>query len=909
MLHKYQAPICLIPKRDTQMKTQHKLTKISVAVGLSLIASANVLNAQETGNDIEEVVSVGTRLQGSAAAVIAERKEQAFVADILSAEQLSRTGDSDAASALRRVTGLTLVDGKFIYVRGLGERYSSARLNGANIPSPDLTRNVVPLDIFPSSIIESLSVQKAYSPSMPAAFGGGAIDIRTKSVPTDFTASLDVGAGYASPNSDGFVYRRNGAAIPAALSQAIVRYRGDFAVTSIASKDNLLTDELATAGAKALLINKALLKSLPRNMALTKESLHPNYNVKANLGNSYQLFDGELGFLASVAYDNSWQAEDKRSAVIAADIAADCATELHSAEQIATSCYNTVRDSKVTTETERVNGVFNIGYNIGEHRFSWANIYLNDNEDETQVSILESPAGSSTFTIFADGQANRNHIFNYEQRTLRVSQLLGQHTLMDYWGLGFDWQYTRSKAETDIPVNVDFEFRDSFDDQGNYVSSLITGDDNRVTYSYTDMEDHVNSYSGNFTLPLFISAFEIELKAGYDFTDRARTYNTSSFAINAGGASIDIVNNGDPLLNSAYLTDSFVDAQNLTISFNEPTAPDADDYIAAQNIAAGYAAFDVIYKGKWRVSGGLRYEDFKQTSVGTSSLIFTANDLKTFYSPEKIAQGTIIEDDIFPALSFTYIGGSRYQVRLGYGETIVRPDLREVVPVAYFDPLTDIRTIGRVGLKSSPIKNYDLRYEYYGAAGNSLSIAAFYKDIEAPIETILRIGDEDYSATFVNGETAEVYGVEAEWMYGLDALASGFFTSGNITLSDSEASINPAFAANLTNTTKRMTGHSEYVLNLQLNYDSANGEHAASLVYNVFGDRILASGIIGREDALEQPFHSVDFVYTYYPNFNSQLKLKLQNLLGEDQEVRQSDVIVRSKEVGTGISVNYTYEF
>ena len=425
------------------------------------------------------------------------------------------------------------------------------------------------------------------------------------------------------------------------------------------------------------------------------------------------------------------------------------------------------------------------------------------------------------------------------------------------------------------------------------------------------MDDRLNSYSGNVTLPIFVENFEIEFSAGYDFVDRARVYNTSSFAVNNGTGIALQVNDGsaDPLSDSGYLSDAFLAGQRILIDFSEPTAPDADDYLAAQKIDAGYAGFDVFYKGTWRVSGGVRYEEFKQSSIGTSSLIFTAEDLNIFYDPDKVDAGSINEDDVYPSLSLTYVGGDDYQIRAGYGETVVRPDLREVVPVFYFDPLTDIRTFGRVGLQSSPIKNYDLRYESYAANGDNWSVAAFYKDINAPIETVLRIGDEDYSATFINGETAEVYGVEVEWLHDLTYLADGFFTSGNVTLSESEASIDPAFAGNLTNPTKPMTGHSEYVVNLQLNYDSADGQHAGSLVYNVFGERILAAGLAGRDDAYEQPFHSLDLVYTYYPDFNSTVKFKVKNLLGEEQEVTQSDVIVRSKEVGTGFSISYKYEF
>ena len=146
-------------------------------------------------------------------------------------------------------------------------------------------------------------------------------------------------------------------------------------------------------------------------------------------------------------------------------------------------------------------------------------------------------------------------------------------------------------------------------------------------------------------------------------------------------------------------------------------------------------------------------------------------------------------------------------------------------------------------------------------------------------------------------------------MVDLVKVADGFFTSGNITLSDSEVSIDPGLAGNLTNPTKRMSGHSEYVVNLQLNYDSADGNHSGSLVYNVFGERIIASGVGGREDALEQPFHALDLVYTYYPDFNSQVKLKVKNLLDESQEVTQSDIAVREKEIGTSISLSYTYDF
>lgn len=892
------------------MTKQYKLQKLAVAVGLGLFSVTGQALAEEE-QAMEEVVAKATRLQGSAASVIAERKNQAFVADILGSEQMSRTGDSDAASALRRVTGLTLVDGKFIYVRGLGERYSSARLNGANIPSPDLTRNVVPLDIIPSSIIESMAVQKAFSANMPAAFGGGSIDIRTKSVPSEFTSSIEVGLGYNASADKGYTYDRPSGNIPKSLKDAIVQYRGNFSLDNIIKRDGITATETQSVSQIALKTNNDLLMALPRDLEIKEESLDPKYDVKAHIGNSFDedFFGGTIGFLAAIAYSNEADSADKSTNIINQNLAENCSKTLATAEDVAASCYTVVKKSRVTTETERYNGVLNFGYKIGNHSLSFNNLYLVDNEDEVEVAEVQSPSGSNIYTIVNDGRADRLHEFNYEERTLLVNQVIGQHTFVDYWGLGLDWQYTESEANTEIPLDASYRFFDTYEN-GNYVSTSITGDDNRALYNYTDMEDHVKSYSGNLTLPIYGDGYELELKTGYDFSDRGRYYTTSSYTVDNNSGSSIVVNEGSasPLNSASYLTEEFIQGRRILVDFNEPSAPDADDYLAAQKIDAAYGSFDLIY-GNLRFSGGLRYEEFKQSSIGTSSLIFTKEDLNIYYAPEKIEEGSINEDDVYTSLAFTYLGGERYQVRASYGETVVRPDLREVVPVAYFDPLTDFRTFGRVGLKSSPMKNYDLRYEYYADNGDNFSVAGFYKDIESPIETILAANDASYTASFVNGETGEVKGVEVEWMHDLTYLADGFFTSGNITISDSEVEIDPALAGNLTNPTKRMTGHSEYVVNFQLNYDSADGNHSGSIVYNVFGERIVASGVGGREDAMEQPFHALDLVYTYYPDFNSKVKLKVKNLLDENQEVTQSGIAVREKEVGTSISLSYTYEF
>ncbi|MEG3768058.1 TonB-dependent receptor domain-containing protein [Alteromonas sp. 14N.309.X.WAT.G.H12] len=891
------------------MKTPFRANKIAMAVGACLLCGSMQAQAQDD-DVIEEVVATGTRLQGTAAAVIEERKNQAFVADILGADQISRTGDSDAASALRRVTGLTLVDGKFIYVRGLGERYSSARLNGASIPSPDLTRNVIPLDIFPSNVIESLAVQKAYSPDMPAAFGGGNVDIRTKSIPSQFVAGFQVGIEGDSNSSDGYTFNGNDSGQPSALTNAILHYQGDFSLRNIIERDALVANDTTTAAEQATAINNELLESLPRNLNLSNESLDPNLSAQAYIGNSFDedYFGGTIGFLASVAYDNRWTYTDRRNGVVSADLIDGCSEQLDTAEDVVNSCFDSLVDSQVTNQNERYNGLFTAGYRWKTHSVSYTKVYIQDNEDESEILVSQNP--SQNVTIAQDNTAEYEQQFTIEERNLDVDQFQGQHTFLDFWGIGVDWQYTESQVETDIPLDATFSFNNNYDSDGNYVSSDINGGNGQAEYEFVEMDDFMKNYGGNVTLPFTLGRFEIELKGGWDFMDRARYYTTSSFFVNNNGSSIEVISNEDDLLNAAsYLTDSFIEDNNLLVTFNEPEAPEADDYIAAQKIEAGYGAFDIFYDNTWRISGGLRYEAFKQIALESSSLIFDADDLETYYNADDILDRTINDDDVYTSLSLTYIGGEDYQLRFGYGETVVRPDLREVVPVGYYDPLTDIRTTGSITLKSSQLTNYDIRYEMYGDNGDNLALSLFYKDITNPIETVLSVGDSSYTASFTNGTSAELYGMEAEWLYDLGWLSSGFFTSGNITLSDSEVIIEASDAGNLTNTEKRLNGHSKYVANFQLNYDSANGEHSASVVYNVFGERILASGINGRDDAFEQPFHSLDVVYSYYPTFNSTIKLRLKNLLGEDQEVTQDGITVRSRTIGTSVKLSYQYEF
>ena len=233
-------------------------------------------------------------------------------------------------------------------------------------------------------------------------------------------------------------------------------------------------------------------------------------------------------------------------------------------------------------------------------------------------------------------------------------------------------------------------------------------------------------------------------------------------------------------------------------------------------------------------------------------------------------------------------GSEEYQIRASFGQTIVRPDLREVADVTYIDPELNIRVAGNPFLKSSPIDNFELRGEFYYGSGDNFTVSLFAKDIDAPIEQVRQQGsDDDFVLTFENALAGEVSGVEFE---GLKRLSGGFFLAGNVTLSDSEVQLDSASPNALTNLTRRMTGHSEWVVNTTLGFDSSNGRHSAYLNFNAFGERISAAGTDNHDDVYELPFDSLGLVYKFFPTDRIELQLKLDNILDEQREFEQVNV-------------------
>lgn len=867
----------------------------------------------------EEVVVIA-RLFNSAQQLMNERKDDAVVSDVMGDEMISRLGDATVAVALRRIPGLSLVDGKFIYVRGLGERYSSASLNGAAIPSPDLTRNVIPLDIFPTSIVESLRVQKAYSADMPASFGGGAVDIRTKSIPNALTYAIEFGSGqnfetgdtalsYPGGGDDRFGVDDGKRALSPELQAGIVRFLGNIDVQGILNGLRKEGNGNATID-NAKRMNREMALLLNRDISVAEKSIHPDLDVKASIGNN--LFLGErweFGFLLGGAYKTSWRQNERVSRNF----------------RFPDERTDTKVESRRTVD---LTGNLNLGLRFtDDHEIATTTLYLRNTDDETAIRDFFNENRE-----ISDEIGFRDYRLQFEQRSLIVNQIQGAHRFGDAtrelpilrwfdkaWlpeDLEVNWFYSDTRARTDIPnqVNVDSQTITQ-PVTGAVVSSSVSVDATTADYRFTLLDDDVLNYGWHVDFPIHSTNSFLEVSGGYEHAQKVRTYRQSQFSL--GALSV-----ADASVLSGSIGDVFSDANILNPNNDfvfDLSGTNNQSYIAATMTDAVFGKVDWTWQEEWRVSAGLRHEDYKQVALDWNLYAFSIDDPAVTTDPERLERATFVAAELYPSLSLTWMGSTwaqrgveLFQLRFGWSQTVVRPDLREITDASYVDPITDDLVDGNPGVVPADVTNYDLRGEWFFDNGDHFTASLFLKDIEKPIEFFeSAASDTTIAREIVNADSARVYGIELEGLKELGFLGAWgepFFLQGNATWQDSELVAGDQADAP-TNDIRPLAGASEYVVNLILGFDSYVGTHTATLVYNVFGERLYVAGRLGAPDGYEQPFHSLDFTYSWYPRSSITVKAKIRNLLNQAVEIEREGIVTFSERPGTTASVSFKWEY
>lgn len=789
----------------------------------------------------------------------APQRETSQVASFLSAEDLVRQGDANAALALTRLSGLSVVDDRFAYVRGLGDRYSSALLNGSPLPSPEPLRRTVPLDLFPSQVLEGAAVQKTYSAAYPGEFGGGVIDLQTVRMPREAYANFEVGIGI-NPESnfnDGVYYRGSDSDwtgfddglrdIPGPISSLI----------SSGTRLSSLSDaEIETAGES--LVNSPL-------TVIQKGELGPDFNAAIDGGWRAEFGDFDLGLVGAVGYDQSWEVQEAtRQFVQGGTLGTDL-------------------DTLETTLDVTTNALGSATLSWGFNEVQATGFYVHDTSKEAQVDTgRDFNAPGSTGLVYDESTG-------WFERELAFGQLRGLHEIGD---LAINWRGSLSQSSRDAPYER--SLRRLIDEDGQIRYAVA----NSYNIRFSELTDENASIGGDVTYTLPIGSYrEAVLKAGYDYSTSEREYDFLTFRF-AGGNSL-------PLDVQLARPDFLFSPDNIDparFELVESTSTN-DSYRAALDVAAAFFEADVELFPYVRTTLGVRYEEGEET-------------VETFDRFGNIGNGgaEINNEYWLPTATFTWNFAEDLQLRLGYSETIARPQFRELALSSYFDPESERTYRGNNRLMDSELTNYDARIEYYLGRNEFVTLAGFFKEIENPIEEVqFSTSTFVFESTFINSPKAELFGGEFEyrrtfdlpifsdysWVADRDWLFSVNYTytasevqadSGSMIFDPITRSLRDASTFGIDGS--ELQGTPENILNMQFGWQ--NSDEQFTLLLNWVDERILQRGIDSASAALpdivEDPGIQLDAVYNRDLVIGGQdmtLGLRLRNILDEAHEEYQ----------------------
>ena len=827
------------------------------------------------GVELAEYVVLEPFIAGSVASVIEEQRTSAAVTTVLGSEQISRNGDSDVASALKRASGLTVVGGRFVFIRGLGERYSSTLVNGAAIPSPDPTRRVVPLDLFPTSFLDSLLVQKSYSVDRPGEFAGGTLDMRTKRVPEDFFLNLSGQMGFITDTtfSDGLRYD-GGKTDWIAFDDGTRKLPDSIAdATSDGSTlkpqtpfnpDGFTPEELETFG-----------QDLSNVWDVEPETINPDGRFEASIGDLFNVGDFSLGYVAATRWSQKWLSITEQRSEYAAS-GSDGNGDLLLTEE--STFQETVRETQI-------NAYLQLEATYKEnHRLFATTMWLRQAFDEASIENGVSEGETGT----------RRTQLRWTTNQLFMQQVGGDHMLPELHNLKFDWIYSNSTAEREEPKTRDYRFDEN--DDGSYSFSR-RADSNQTSYGELTDKDE----SGRFDIKLpfeFDNNFGISLNSGFIHQHKTRDSSIRRYTYTPVGPDArdpDVLAQPslEDILNPTYITPDGFQIRETTRS--------TDNYDAEQTLISYYGQLDMNFFDSVRLVGGLRWEDndmFVQT--------FRVSGV------DKEPITTIVDQtDMLPAVAGTWFITDKQQLRASFSQTVSRPDFRELSPAPFTDPSTGQETTGNPNLEQTSIDNYDARWEYYMSANENLSFGFFWKSMTNPIEKVFLPGTAGL-LTFQNADASTLYGIEVEVLKNLDVIHPAleeFYIGSNYTWSQSTVELSGKSTEAQTSSNRPLQGHSPHVFNFQLGYDNADWGTRATLLYNITAERIVAVGLLGAPDKYAQPFNQLDIIATQAINDWLSLRVKMKNLINDEVRITQGDKTTRSFKVGREFTIGIDLRF
>lgn len=831
---------------------------------------------QDTGTEVDEVVVRGKYIPE----VMRETSE---VASIVTAEDLVRQGDDTAAAALTRLAGLSLVSGRFVYVRGLGERYSSALLNGSPLPSPEPLQRVVPLDLFPSNILAGVTVQKTYSVNYPGEFGGGLIDLNTVGVPDQPFVAMGVSLGmntsttlkrgltyFGGGDSDSFGVDDGTRELPLLIRRGIETGKR-------IDSSNFDSTALTAMGRSFQNANINLLQST--------DNVPVNGSFDVSAGTAWNFDWGRLGVVGIFGYDNGWSTRR--------------ATQQ---EGVVNLDGLSVQEDLFSNSTQNdivLNGLTQVALELDNHSFKWTNLYVRNVTKETRSVTGDSARASNTI---------RDDSTAWYQRELIDTQLTGRHTFGD---LEILWRGSYARTERDVPYERSLRYRLV---GGEYLHNPQL-DANFIRFS--ELEDKTSGAGIDVRYRLenpWIA--DLTLSGGYAWYDNERISDSRVFRFTM---------NFTPDLNFQRQRVDFL-YSDFNIGPNGLILREVTGSDGAAAYAASLVTHGAYIQGEGEIAPAVRATLGVRFETGTQDV--QAIDL---FSPTPLEGRSLKNDYWLPAATVTWNFAEDQQLRFGASKTIARPQFREQAPQLYLDPESDRTFIGNPFLFDSEIINLDARYERYFDRGQYATAGLFYKDIDRPIESVVNESGSGLQQSFLNAPRAVVYGVEAEFKKFFEfETGQGWIdnvrwlVAANYTYTKSEVKVGAddvvfprtnlglaASARNFVIDGTRLQGQSKHLGNLQLGFETLDGMTQATLLANYASRRSTARGQAGAPDFEQKPGVMLDFTFRHKFELWGQsftAGVEARNLLGEEFDEfqkRGGDIIrLNNYELGRSLSIS-----
>lgn len=856
---------------------------------------------------VEEQAAPDISIPGGAIVVTGRRmrdvtRSSTQVLTVLDTESIARTGEGDIAGALGRVTGLSTQGNGLVYVRGLGDRYSLALLNGLPLPSPEPLSRVVPLDIFPTSVVASSLVQKTYSANFPGEFGGGVINLTTRAIPTEsfLTLSGSISGDTETTWGPGYTYF-GGDWDWAGYDQG----RRD--IGNYAALDGFF-DSGARIGDPDV-DTRAILHDLnDPNLYLMQKigDLPVNFSGGITAGTAVDAFgDGQFGVIATASISNKW-----RNRFITSQAAVNEELDLD------TDFREFVTDNRML-----VNGMLGFGLEVGQHKFRFTNLYIHDTLK--RASLAQG-------TDFQDGDDELIQDTAWFERQLFNSQAVAE---LKFGDLSVDLRGGYAQTKRKAPFEWEFTYvrtNNENDPFGDVYLNTLDPQRGGAIVSFSNLKEDL--WYGGIDASYYFADW-LTATIGYAYTDTSRYSTRREFDIRASSGFPDAFGafRPDNLLGDALIDFGFDrDAQAAAglgpygYTIFETTQSDPA-FQADLEIHAAYAKANITPLEGLSLDIGVRYEDAQQS----------VNAVEVFADPIGSTSGTLLKNDYWlPGATLTWEIADDLQARLAASKTIARPQFRELIYQTYFDPETNRQYNGNPNLIDSELTNLEARLEYYFGSGSRISAAGFYKDITNPIEVFSSFSDNEQISGFANAPGATLYGseLEAQWNYDLYdwgewweskrlvAIANYTYTQSNISVGpDDIASVFPFAdqpATNYFDDGVPLTGQSDHLVNLQLGLEDLDRLSQVTLLLKYASDRVTSRGAGPLPDIIERPSVTLDFVVRQgFEVYGKELELKFEarNLTGTDHQEFQTNgtnrIEINSYDVGQSFSLGASLKF